>query len=338
MKRILAVFVLLCASAAYAHKPSDSYLTLNRHEASIEGQWSIALRDLDHALGLDLNRDGGITWGEVRGRSSRIDRYTLDRLQLRDASGTCTLRPTEHLIDRYSDGTYLVLRFSGVCPSGDAPLTISYRLLFDLDRQHRGILRIGDDPAVYLFTADTPTHQVSLGNDAPPWRVGLHHVLDVQQLLFIVLLTFSLGRRIRAARPWLDYVRILLALVLGYSLPLALRSIDLPIPASTPLLSVLLALGIVMSPSPFITLLFGMSHGATVAAALGDESSLVVNGGLALGLALQLLAVSIGVGLINTATLMVPSSEWIWALVAPASRLRRPSRALRAGARPSATL
>src|SRR5271167_4192883 len=49
------------------------------HDASL--QWSIALRDLDTAIGLDTNDDGDITWGELRGRHTVVDAYALSRLR-----------------------------------------------------------------------------------------------------------------------------------------------------------------------------------------------------------------------------------------------------------------
>ena len=61
MKSLFAVLLLLIASGAIAHKPSDSYLTLERRGAAVQGQWDIALRDLDAAITLDANGDGEIT-------------------------------------------------------------------------------------------------------------------------------------------------------------------------------------------------------------------------------------------------------------------------------------
>jgi hypothetical protein len=52
-------------SPACAHKPSDSYLSLVLENGHIAGQWDIALRDLDYAIGIDTDNDGVITWGEL---------------------------------------------------------------------------------------------------------------------------------------------------------------------------------------------------------------------------------------------------------------------------------
>ena len=51
----------MLAGAAQAHKPSDSYLAITLQNGKLSGQWDIALRDLDLAVGLDADGDGRIT-------------------------------------------------------------------------------------------------------------------------------------------------------------------------------------------------------------------------------------------------------------------------------------
>ena len=81
---VLAFLLAAWGTVAHAHKPSDSYLTLAVPASSgiLEGQWDIALRDLDFVLGLDTNRDGAITWGELKAARSRIADYAFTRLTL----------------------------------------------------------------------------------------------------------------------------------------------------------------------------------------------------------------------------------------------------------------
>jgi len=62
IRALMTVFALLLAGGVAAHKPSDAYLTVERSGATLQGQWDIALRDLDNAIGLDANGDGEITW------------------------------------------------------------------------------------------------------------------------------------------------------------------------------------------------------------------------------------------------------------------------------------
>ena len=68
---LAAAATLLLAAPAFAHKPSDSYLSLHPGaDATLEGHWDIALQDLDRALTLDRDGDGALTWGEVRGHEA----------------------------------------------------------------------------------------------------------------------------------------------------------------------------------------------------------------------------------------------------------------------------
>ncbi|HEY1230052.1 MAG TPA: HupE/UreJ family protein, partial [Ramlibacter sp.] len=57
--RYCLLAALLLAAPAWAHKPSDSYLTLDvKQNGQVDGQWDIALRDLEMAIGLDQDGNG----------------------------------------------------------------------------------------------------------------------------------------------------------------------------------------------------------------------------------------------------------------------------------------
>ena len=146
MKRwfVFCVALLAAASAplAHAHKPSDSYLSLTVEGERINGQWDIALRDLDFALGLDANQDDAITWGEVKAKQADIAAYAMSRLRLGPAGAPCPMQVDEQLIDNHSDGAYAVLRFTAVCAAAPKTLAVGYQLFFDLDPQHRGLIRL----------------------------------------------------------------------------------------------------------------------------------------------------------------------------------------------------
>ena len=129
---------------AWAHKSSDSYLSLVLEDGRITGQWDIALRDLNYAIGIDTDNDGVITWGELRAHHPAIAAYALSNLKFAADERACATRATDHLVDEHSDGAYEVLRFAVDCPAVTAVLSIKYNLLFDLDPLHRGLLKLED--------------------------------------------------------------------------------------------------------------------------------------------------------------------------------------------------
>src|SRR3954471_750988 len=179
MSRIrFAIAVVLMALAAImpaqAHKPSDSYLTLNVQGEKIDGQWDIALRDLDFALGLDADQDGAITWGEVKAKHREIAAYALSRLTLGAQGAPCAATVTGHLIDNHSDGAYEVLRFTATCAAAPKVLALDYRLFADIDPQHRGLVNL---------IAQGTTRAAVLGSDAPEQRFTLGESSKWQQFL-----------------------------------------------------------------------------------------------------------------------------------------------------------
>jgi len=158
----------LWPSPARAHSASDAYLTLDqRADGSLQGQWDIALRDLDFVLGLDGDGDGNITWAEVRNHQAAIARYALSQLKVRSGGRDCPLEVSRQLIDRHADGAYVALFFQSRCPGDRASLTLEYRLFFDIDPSHRAIVvaHQGEDTATAVLSPQNARIDLKL---APP--------------------------------------------------------------------------------------------------------------------------------------------------------------------------
>jgi hypothetical protein len=143
MNRLLyALPLLLSAALAEPHSASDAYLTLSADvdRPTLHGEWDIALRDLDFVLKLDDDRNGELTWGEVKRHQPAIEHYAYEQLQFDDATGAaCSVRPTHQLIDVHADGAYAALFFDVLCARPSKTLTMRYTLFFSVDPSHRGI-------------------------------------------------------------------------------------------------------------------------------------------------------------------------------------------------------
>ena len=244
MRFLVACALALFAFAAHAHKPSDSYLTLNADGERVAGRWDIAVRDLDYALGVDSNNDEQVTWGEVRAQRAAIDAYALARLQLARADSACPLTVTGQQIDRHSDGAYVVLNLTGRC-AGTGALSLKYALFFDLDPQHKGLARVSDggiardvvlDPAnshfVYRGTGTragaTFMHYLRLGL----WHIatGFDHLLFLLALLLPTVLRRVDGKLVPVPtlRPSVvSTVKIVSAFTLAHSITLTLTALDI---------------------------------------------------------------------------------------------------------------
>jgi hypothetical protein len=299
LARLLVALALCVAGSAFAHKPSDSYLALNVTHDGVAGQWDIALRDLDFALGLDVDGNGEITWGEVRARHADIAAYAGARLAVKADERPCTLAVGEQLIDEHTDGAYSVLPLTFTCgPALPQRLSIGYTLFADLDPQHRGLLKLG---------AQGATRTAVLGTSAAPvlfelaaidrwstfldylregvWHIwiGLDHILFLVSLLLPAVLAWQAARwhPVASAREafW-GVFGVVTAFTVAHSITLTLAVlgvIDLP----SRLVESVIALSVVVAAlnnlKPLVTRRlwtvafgFGLVHGFGFASVLAD--------------------------------------------------------------------
>jgi len=191
------VRLIAVSGGAQAHLASDSYLRIEiGADGKVGGQWDIALRDLDVVVGLDANQDGAITWGELRGKAREIEAYAFGRLRLAREGSNCRLVPAAMMVDYHAGSAYAVLPFAAECPLAGI-LALQYRLLFDVDPSHRGLLTVaaGDRVSSEVLT---PEHAEivldrgpgSLVDQAAQFlRFGFDHILlGYDHLLFIAVL------------------------------------------------------------------------------------------------------------------------------------------------------
>ena len=230
---------------AYAHKASDSYLTLKVHEQKIGGQWDIALRDLDAAIGLDRDGNGELTWDEIRARHDDIAAYALARLALANGGSACPARISEHLIDEHTDGAYAVLRFQAECMAPISALDVSYKLLFDIDPQHKGLLKLEsrDQTSTAIFSPERSAQTLQLTQPgklrqfAEYWMHGVWHIwIGFDHILFLLSLLLPAvlvlyGKQWRPAENFksalTDVLKIVTAFTLAHSITLTLATLQI---------------------------------------------------------------------------------------------------------------
>jgi hypothetical protein len=304
MKPWLCILLLAWSSLAAGHKASDSYLSLETGMDGIAGRWDIALRDLDYALGLDTDDDGAIAWGELHRRQGDIAGYALARLAVTAKGAPCALSLRDFLVDHHTDGAYAVLRFAGACPAppGEpapkaAGIHVDYRLFFDLDPQHRGLLRWSDGTVAgtAVLAPGDSRRTFGAGPEASGgfadfvregiWHIwtGYDHLLFLLSLLLPAVLVREQGRWRRApsfrSALW-DVVQVVTAFTLAHSLTLSLAAlgyVDLPsrwvesaIAASVVLAALNNLVPAFQSRRPALAFGFGLVHGLGFASVLSD--------------------------------------------------------------------
>ena len=346
MRRLLqalAAALTLLAGAALAHKPSDSYLTIELQGTRIVGQWDIALRDLDFALGLDADGDGQITWGEVRSRHDEIAAYASARLALRGDGEPCTLQVGAQQVDSHTDGAYSVLPLRVACaPAAGAALPqsleLGYTLFADLDPQHRGLLKLvtpsGTRTAVLGPQASRQSFALGAAEAGSTWaqfvtflREGVWHIwIGFDHILFLLaLLLPAVG--VWRARRWQpvdrlatagwDVLRIVTAFTVAHSVTLSLatlgwvslpsRWVESAIAASVVLAALNNIWPLFQGRRWLVAFAFGLIHGfgfASVLADLGLPSDALV-------LALVGFNVGVELGQLAIVAVFLPLAFWL---------------------------
>jgi hypothetical protein len=330
MRRLAAAFarwasmalVLACAPA-FAHKPSDSYLTLRAEDSRIAIRWDIALRDLDYVLQLDRDGNGDLTWGEVRTRAAEIENYAAGHLSVAAGGKSCPIAETAALqLDHHSDGTYAVLSLSANCGTVAGSLHLKYSLLFDVDPTHRGLVQWiapGSTGAQALvFSTDSAEQDLSLEGPSALetlrqyvvegiWHIwlGYDHILFLLSLLLPAVLV-HVGRHWEAApslkRSLLEVLKVVTAFTLAHSITLSLavlgfvslpsRFVESTIAASIIVAALNNLRGTIDKRRWVMAFVFGLVHGFGFASALADLG--LPQGALALALVGFNLGVEIG--------------------------------------------
>lgn len=299
----LLLFFLLPVNS-FAHKASDAYLTLNYSNDTFSGQWDIALRDLEFAIGLDQNGDGEISWGELKNKHIAINKYALSKLAIYANKNACSiLINNNNLLNNHTDGAYTVLQLSIDCPKNTSDYSnvnysINYNLFFDIDQQHRGLLKITGQQGEqsFVFSPDNNNKLISI-NETNRWTqlvdytkegvthilIGFDHILFLIALLLPSVLYFTHGKWIASSslkKSAIDVLKIVTAFTFAHSITLGLATLNLVYLPSRVVESVIAASIIIAAVNniyPFINkqrwkvaFIFGLIHGFGFASVLQD--------------------------------------------------------------------
>jgi hypothetical protein len=194
---------------------------------------------------LDTDGDGNITWGELKAKQREIEGYARSRLRMKFDGVEQPWKVNELLIDNFSDGAYAVLRFTVDSPVPSKNLEIDYRAFFDIDAQHRGLVRLeyGGKVQTAVFNPEKPVRQFELaavshsrqffdfGREGV-WHIwtGFDHILFLLALLLPSVLKREIDgwRIVDRFRPALiNVLKIVTAFTIAHSMTLTLAALEI---------------------------------------------------------------------------------------------------------------
>jgi len=245
LPRLVLLAGLFLAATASAHVASNSFLHLAVTGDRVEGSLELSLRDAELALGLDANRDGKVSWGEVRTAQGSLATYFQSHLHLNVPEGACDVKFGSVMISDRVDGAYIWQPLAAICPGRPQLMTVAYRLLDEEDPSHRGLLSLtarevtqsavlGGPRVVQQFDLARPS---ALNAFREYLQAGIGHIWSgIDHLLFLLSLLLPavlLRREDRwqaqpAALPaLLNIMKVVTAFTLAHSITLGLAAFDL---------------------------------------------------------------------------------------------------------------
>jgi hypothetical protein len=294
----LWLMLLLGSATAQAHIASNGFLAAHVEGENISGSIEVAVRDLELAVGIDSNRDGKITWGELRAGEPRVAEYLQQNLHFLAQEQPCPLTLESMQVNERVDGTYAWVPFTAHCPAGVRQLTIGYTVLTDIDPSHRGLLTL---TAGRFAQTGVLGGQNSRGAFAvyapPPWRAfteylqagiwhiwsGIDHLLFLLSLLLPAVLLRKSGHwePVPRARPaFISILRVVTAFTLAHSITLSLAALNvvrLPSRLTESVIAASIIVAALNNIFPLVTesrariaFAFGLLHGFGFASVLAD--------------------------------------------------------------------
>jgi len=297
---------LLClwclCSVSYAHKASDSYVTLTANDAGVVSiRWDIALRDVDVLLAVDSNNDRQLTWAELLAKTSALEQLAQANLSLQRQQQDCEpyLFSAPLAVDSHTDGQYAVLTMTSQCAPAGA-WAVKYQLLANIDTGHRAIVSWQQDQLAARVVVLSASEQfVALEAVSAQhsfidfWREGVAHIwAGYDHILFLLTLLLPVVL-VRKKQSWQgvddwkkalwDAASIVTAFTIAHSLTLAVaafhwvslpsRWVESAIAASV-IVAALHNLRPVLDRWRWVlAFVFGLIHGFGFASALSDLSS-----------------------------------------------------------------
>lgn len=290
--------LLLLPIQCFGHSLSDSYLELHFDDAAISGHWQIAVRDLELAIGLDVNANSEVSWGEIQANEQAIKSFAQSNLQIMRNDTACALNLGTTMLSDLNAGMFVYLPLTGEC-ANIGEITLRYDLLFNIDASHRGIATVYEGGLLHSLLFSPEQRQMTLAQQSASllshmknfivegiWHIwiGLDHILFLVALLLPIVLGSKETRTQNLNYPGMlrEIFKVVTAFTVAHSITLILAALNI-VSLPSRFVESLIALSVAISGLNIIVPLFrgrhwqiafgfGLIHGFGFAGVLSDLS------------------------------------------------------------------
>lgn len=290
-----AWFGLMVNFSVQSHQISTAYLTLDKTEEVIKGQYQVKLIDMAFQLNLDSDNNRSITWAEVKVAKPAIDQWLHSHLIFKKNTSQCGYaRALELSMDSHFNEPYLRLDFILACDSKQLS-ELHYQGIFGLNSAHKLLVNVTDNnnQISRILTVENPV--ISLNqNNLSKWQtfkeytqqgvihilIGLDHIMFLLCLLLAaIIFKDKCSDRLNFKATTWNVLALVTVFTLAHSVTLVLTAMNwLAFPSRW--VEIIIALTVAATALnniwPFIrhlktvTFLFGLIHGMGFAGVLGE--------------------------------------------------------------------
>jgi len=244
MKTCLNGFVFFMMSfilmPIYAHQTSTSFIDVTQQHESVSFDLKLPVIDLHYKLDLDVNLDGQITWDEIKLNNNVISQFVVQHVSLRLGDSQCRYRQDPLQLESILDSSYLVIHAESMqCESTKNDLSVSYTAFFDMNSEHRALLKYHTDEVEQslLFSPNATQHRLTMTSHGLEtfWQFigeGIWHIfVGYDHILFLLSLLLT-SVLVRQAGQWqavdnstvvfMDSIKVVSAFTIAHSITLSL--------------------------------------------------------------------------------------------------------------------
>lgn len=303
----LALCLSLLPGIAQAHALGQSYIFLTIEGDSFRGRFEVNVQDVNRALGTTFRTDESVTPGEVDPHIEKIKAYLLDRVEISAGGTPARIVMGEHGLAKFHGSQYVQVDFGlEAIPPGTERIDFDYRVVFDADPSHRGLLVIENDfesgkfnnerQVSLIFGPGSERQTLDLTSSSPlrgflgTVGLGVHHIwIGIDHILFLIalLLPSVLRRRdgrwigVEGFRPALiQVIKVVTLFTVAHSITLSLAVLGL-VQVSSRVVESIIAISIAFAALDIlipvfhgrvgiVVFLFGLFHGFGFASVLGE--------------------------------------------------------------------
>lgn len=294
----LVATLIFSVSSAFAHQVSTAYLQLERTGSEVKVTWDVSVKDLNVMYGLDANKNGEVTWGEVEAVEPELKSQLSSLFEISQPEGKCPVVAINDIMTRTrSFGRYLVFSWTLKFTSDTPTIWVNYKFLRDIDPNHAVFVKLVNGSSIASELISPANTKLSFPeiSSAPATGLlgyiehGVHHILigyDHVAFLLTLLIPAVLQRGGSAKRPSLwqsakEVAVVVTAFTLAHSITLALAVLKVVTLPSQPV-EAAIALSIIISAlvnifgkvgriQAGIAFCFGLLHGFGFASILLEE-------------------------------------------------------------------